>query len=99
MKVSFDVDGTLTTEKGQAYLKKKQSNPIYVTYIVTGQCENQKTLDLARELGIPQYRVYFTCGKPKWKVLKALGIEIHLDNNSNVAKEIRENTNVKIELV
>jgi len=99
MKVSFDIDGTLNTVAGRRMLEKKQNDPQYKIYVVTGRCRDEKTLEYTKSLGIPDYMVYFTCGKPKWKTLMALGIELHFDNNANVAKEIREKTDTKVEIL
>jgi hydroxymethylpyrimidine pyrophosphatase-like HAD family hydrolase len=99
MKVSFDIDGTLNTLAGRRMLEKKQADPQYKIYVVTGRCKSQRTLDYTKSLGIPDYMVYFTCGKPKYPTLQALGIELHFDNNANVAKEIRDKTNTRVELL
>jgi acid phosphatase class B len=96
IKVSFDFDDTITTEKGQNLAKERIKNGDSV-YIVTRRHErdNKAVFKIADELGIPHDKVYFTNGHLKWETIKRLGIDIHYDNNLNEIQKINENTNAK----
>jgi acid phosphatase class B len=101
MKISFDVDGVLDTPQGMALARKKIAEGDRV-YIITGRNEesmSEEVYAIARELGIPRLRVYFTNGADKWKTIQSLGIEFHYDNNEEQITKIKENTDSRAELV
>ena len=101
MKISFDVDGVLDTPQGMALARRKIANGDRV-YIITARNESTmsaKVYEIAKELGIPRLRVYFTNGADKWKTIQSLGIELHIDNNEEQITKIKENTDSKAELV
>ena len=101
MKISFDVDGVLTTPQGMALARKKIANGDRV-YIITARNESTmsaKVYEIAKELGIPRLRVYFTNGADKWKTIQTLGIELHIDNNEEQVNKIKEQTDSEAELV
>jgi acid phosphatase class B len=101
MKISFDVDGVLDTPQGMALARRKIANGDRV-YIITARNESTmsaKVYEIAKELGIPRLRVYFTNGDDKWKTIQRLGIEVHYDNNEEQITKIKENTDSKGELV
>jgi hypothetical protein len=101
MKISFDVDGVLDTPQGMALARKKIANGDRV-YIITARNESTmsaKVYEIAKELGIPRLRVYFTNGADKWKTIQSLGIELHIDNNEEQVNKIKENTDTRAELV
>ena len=58
-----------------------------------------RVYEIAKELGIPRLRVYFTNGEDKWKTIQSLGIELHIDNNEEQVNKIKENTDSNAELV
>jgi hypothetical protein len=58
-----------------------------------------KVYEIAKELGIPRLRVYFTNGEDKWRTIRRLGIELHYDNNEEQITKIKENTDSRAELV
>ena len=58
-----------------------------------------RVYEIAKELGIPRLRVYFTNGADKWKTIQSLGIELHIDNNEEQVNKIKENTDTRAELV
>ena len=58
-----------------------------------------RVYEIAKELGIPRLRVYFTNGEDKWKTIQRLGIEVHYDNNEEQITKIKENTDSRAELV
>ena len=87
-KISYDYDDTLSTERG----KKMAANDIKngaTVYIISARQDKEGMLTTAKELGIPESRVYAT-GSNKAKVEKiiALGITKHHDNNADVIKEL-----------
>ena len=101
MKISFDVDGVLDTPQGMALARRKIANGDRV-YIITARNESTmsaKVYEIAKELGIPRLRVYFTNGADKWKTIQSLGIELHIDNNEEQITKIKENTDSRAELV
>jgi len=98
MKISFDVDGVLTTKQGMALARRKISEGDRV-YILTARRESQRVYDIATELGIPRLRVYFTGGEDKWKTIRRLGIDVHYDNNPEQIDKINQNTKGRGELV
>lgn len=85
MKVSFDYDGTLSTQKGKE-LAKSLSDTLY---IISARSTREGMLATAKEVGIPISRVYATgSNKAKIEKIKQLEIEKHYDNNSDVIKEL-----------
>lgn len=100
MRVSFDVDGVLDTPKGFEAAKRAVNRGDDV-YIITARNErfSREVYELAKELGIPRLRVYFTNGADKWQTVKRLRIERHYDNNREQLDKIRENTNAETELI
>jgi len=100
MRVSFDVDGVLDTPKGLEVAKRAITRGDDV-YIITARNErfSREVYELAKELGIPRLRVYFTNGADKWETVKRLRIERHYDNNREQLDKIRENTKAETELI
>ena len=101
MNISFDIDGVLDTPQGMALARRKIANGDRV-YIITARNEqrmSEEVYAIARELGIPRLRVYFTNGADKWKTIQSLGIELHYDNNEEQITKIKEQTDSDAELV
>ena len=93
MKVSFDFDGTLTTNGGQ----KKALNLIkegYRVLIITARQskDSKEVFDVADKLGIRRSDIFFTSGKNKWEIVKRLGVAIHYDNNQEQVDLINKMT-------
>ena len=88
MKISFDYDDTLNTPKGMKLAAEWISKGADV-YIISARQEKDGMLNRAKELGIPESRVYAT-GSNKLKVqkIKELGIDKHYDNNPDVISEL-----------
>lgn len=95
-KVSIDYDDTLSTDRGKELAKRliKEGQDVVV---VTRRRDDQmaEVRRVAAELGID--KVYNTNGELKWKKLKELGIDKHIDNNPDEIKAIKENTDIKAE--
>jgi hypothetical protein len=91
-KVSIDFDDTLSTDRGKE-MAKKLIEQGYDLHIVTRrqQTASEEVYKVAEEIGIPRDKVHFTNGKLKWELLKRLGIKIHIDNNPDEIKAIKEN--------
>lgn len=87
-KISFDYDGTLSTEKGTELAKRLiKDNTIY---IISARHDAQGMMSKADELGIAIGRVY-AMGSNKAKVnkIKQLGIDKHYDNNKDVVDVLK----------
>ena len=87
-KVSFDYDETLSTKKGMEMAKRAIDNGDTV-YIISARRDKEAMLKRADELGIPHNRVFATgSNKAKAEKVKELGIDKHVDNNSDVIKSL-----------
>lgn len=87
-KVSFDYDDTLSTARGKELATKEISNG-NIVYIISARQDKEAMLDTAKELGIPESRVYATgSNKAKVEKVKELGITKHYDNNADVISEL-----------
>jgi hypothetical protein len=87
-KVSFDYDDTLSTDRGKEMAKRAiaAGNTLY---IISARQDKEGMLSVAKELGIPESRVYATgSNKAKVEKIKELGISKHIDNNADVIKEL-----------
>lgn len=88
MKISFDYDGVLSTERGKilANSKNKDNN---IQYIISARNDKKGMLSTAKLLNIPESRVYATgSNKAKVEKIKELGIDKHYDNNPDVISEL-----------
>ena len=87
-KVSFDYDDTLSTERGKA-LAKKEIEANNTVYIISARADASGMLATAKELGIPDSRVFATgSNQAKVEKIKELGINKHYDNNADVINEL-----------
>ena len=88
-KISFDYDGTLSTAKGFE-LAKGYVNDGDTLYIISARNEvSPEMLNKAKELGIPESRVFATgSNKAKVEKIKELGMVKHIDNNSDIISEL-----------
>lgn len=87
-KVSFDYDDTLSTSRGKE-LAKKEIELGNTVYIISARSNKDAMLGVAKDLEIPEDRVYATgSNKAKVEKIKELGIQKHYDNNSDVIKEL-----------
>lgn len=97
LRISFDFDCTL----GEDIIQRKASLLINSSeycdvFIITSRCKDQKNPDVysvAKRLGIPNDNIYFTEGAWKWRKIKELGIDIHLDDVPEECELIKLNTN------
>ena len=87
-KVSIDYDDTLSTSRGKDLAKRLISEG-KIVYIISARSELTGMLQTAKDLGIPESRVYATgSNKAKIQKIKDLGISKHYDNNADVVKEL-----------
>ena len=87
-KISFDYDETLTTDKIMQLAKRWISKGADV-YIISARSNKEPMLTRAKELCIPESRVYATgSNKAKIEKIKELQIVTHYDNNPDVIKEL-----------
>ena len=87
-KVSFDYDDTLSTSRGREMAIKAIEGGFDV-YVISARNNKEGMYEITDKLGIPRSNVYAT-GSNKAKVEKIieLGITKHIDNNSDVVKEL-----------
>jgi len=89
-KVSFDYDGTLSTQKGLD-LALEWKNKGADVYVISARNTKDDMLPRANKAGILFSRVYATgSNEAKIQKVKDLGITIHYDNNTDVIKELGE---------
>lgn len=87
-KVSFDYDGVLSTEKGKELARQKISDGNTI-YIISARGHKDGMINTAKELGIPESRIYATgSNKAKVEKIKELNITTHYDNNPDVIAEL-----------
>lgn len=97
LRISFDFDCTL----GEEIIQRKAS--VFINslncdvFIITARCEgkphNKDLYQVASRLGIPDENIYFTEGAWKWRRIKELEIDIHLDDVPEECELISTNTN------
>ena len=88
MKISFDFDDTLNTKRGKE-LAKLEISKGNTLYIISARNDKSGMLAVADELVIPHSRVFATgSNKAKIEKVRELGIERHIDNNSEVISKL-----------
>jgi len=93
-KISFDYDDTLSTDRGKT-LAKRLITEGNVVYIISARNSIDGMLSTAKDLGIPESRVYATgSNSAKVQKVKELNINKHYDNNPDVIKQL-DNIGVK----
>jgi DNA-binding phage protein len=87
-KISFDFDDTLSTKRGKDLAIKliAEGN---VVYIISARNDVAGMIDVAKEVGIPESRIYATgSNNAKVEKIKDLGINKHYDNNADVISQL-----------
>jgi len=93
-QISFDYDDTLSTDRGKT-LAKRLITEGNVVYIISARNSIDGMLSTAKDLGIPESRVYATgSNSAKVQKVKELNINKHYDNNPDVIKQL-DNIGVK----
>ena len=95
-RVSFDYDGTLSTDAGKAKAAEFIRDGFHV-YIITARqsSDSDAVYSTADKLGIARTDVIFTNGEDKWKYILKHNIDRHYDNNQEQVDKINNNTNAK----
>ena len=88
-KVSFDFDGTLTTEIGKKYLEEEKAKESEI-YIISARSDDEYLQGYAIANSIDKENVY-AMGSDDEKIAKIheLNIERHYDNNAMVVESVR----------
>jgi hypothetical protein len=91
-KISIDYDDTLSTQRGKD-LARRLMNEGNEVIIVTRRrkMDGQSVYRVAEELGIPRDKVFFTEGQLKWRKLKELRVQRHIDNSPDEIDAIKKN--------
>lgn len=94
LKISFDYDGTLSTERGKNLAARtiQAGNEVYII-TARHKADGAPVYAAADKLGIPADRVIFTEGRDKYETVAALGINLHYDNNKDQVDKINKLTN------
>lgn len=88
IKVSFDYDGTLSTDKGMM-LSQTEINKGNIVYIISARSSKPMMYGRADKLNIPHSHIFATgSNKAKIEKIKELGISKHYDNNPDVIDEL-----------
>jgi len=96
MRISFDYDGVLSTNKGKEMaLKAIKNNDEVWILTARNESDNEAVYSTAEKLGIPKSRIVFTNGKDKWSFVMRHKIDEHVDNNQEQIDKIRKNTLAK----
>lgn len=95
MKISWDFDDTLNTKRGKE-LAQKEIDKGNEVYIISARSNKEGMYSVADQLGIPHSRIYATgSNKAKVEKIRELGIERHIDNNSEVISKLPIRTGKK----
>jgi uncharacterized protein len=87
-RVSFDYDGTLTTDEGKEYLQKELESGSEV-YIISARNDDAELIAFGEEYGIPASRIFATgSNEKKIEKVNELNIVRHYENNDDVLAEI-----------
>ena len=93
--VSFDYDGTLSTEKGKQLATDLIAKGVNVI-IITARNSNEDNSDVestAKKLGIK--KIVYTNQRDKWSFVIKEKVSIHYDNNQEQIDKINEKTKAK----
>jgi len=87
-KISFDIDGVLTTSEGKDLLQKAIDNGDEI-FVISARNDESKIWEITDKYNIPHSRIFAT-GSNNEKVIKIkeLGIDKHYDDNPDVIAEI-----------
>lgn len=99
-KVSFDFDGTLSRPEVQEYASELIRRDVDVWVVTTRYDENHKhrygfnptiddLWDVVDRIGIPRWKVRFTCFEWKYTYLNGTSFAFHLDDNLEERKYFR----------
>lgn len=93
--ISFDYDGTLSTDKGKELAKSFIEKGIEVI-IITARNSTDNNSDIestAKDLNIS--KIVYTNQRDKWSFVQKFKVSTHYDNNKEQVDKINEKTNSK----
>jgi dihydroxyacetone kinase-like predicted kinase len=93
--ISFDYDGTLSTDKGKELAKQFIEKGIEVI-IITARNSNEDNSDVestAKKLGIN--KIVYTNQRDKWSFVQKYKVSTHYDNNKEQVDKINDKTKSK----
>ena len=93
--ISFDYDGTLSTDKGKEIAKSFIEKGIEVI-IITARNSSDDNSDIestAKDLNIN--KIVYTNQRDKWSFVQKFKVSTHYDNNKEQVDKINEKTNSK----
>lgn len=93
--ISFDYDGTLSTDKGKELAKSFIEKGIEVI-IITARNSTDNNSDIestAKDLNIN--KIVYTNQRDKWSFVQKFKVSTHYDNNKEQVDKINEKTNSK----
>lgn len=96
LKISFDVDGTLTIPEILKFSEEISKNKeVFDIYIITTRPKTQEDKNFVKELtknmNISDDKMYF-CAGTKSQIISMLGIDIHFDDDFIEHVDIKTNT-------
>lgn len=83
MKISFDFDSCLSESYVQV-IAKSLINMYHDVYIITSRnsnINNKDLFDICTNIGLPEYKVIFTDGNPKFKIFFDNNFKLHFDDD------------------
>lgn len=90
-KVSFDWDGTLTTERGRRMLENELRLGSIIYIISARNTITREISELTNKYRIPSSNIFLTgSNRAKIEKVKELGIKRHYDDNPEVRNELKE---------
>jgi hypothetical protein len=99
--VTFDFDNTLSRQSVQQYALELMSREVDVWVLTSRYDElhkhryepnptNDDLWEVVEGLGIPRWRVRFTCREPKANYLKGTEVACHIEDDTNEFMEARK---------
>ena len=94
MKISFDFDGCLSIDQVESFANTILSMVDIEVWVITARnhSDYSEVKEVSDRLGIPGSRVIFTCGEEKYKCIKDLCINTHIDDDWHTIKLINSKT-------
>jgi len=96
LRISFDFDGVLSTNKGQEIAKQEleRGNTVLVVTKRSPFKNADEVFSVCDLIGIKRENIHFTNGSWKWKQIDHLMTDIHYDDQTEEIDRINKYTNV-----
>jgi len=92
-RISFDFDGVLDSDYVQEFVSWLLEFNTDIWVITTrNHAFYSEVKAVTDRLGIPSRKVIFTSGEQKFKAVRDLGIDVHLDDDWNEIAKINDST-------